>query len=618
MSDQLVTPPIRQSVEDANSAQANGIRQPLTEKSWYLFWDRLGQMANRQKWMVNVGTHADRPPADTMPQGAIYVEFDRGVIYQNWTGAWQYLAGTMYGTLAPDQRPTDLGSHDAGFDYRTTDQPPREFIWSGTAWVEVTAVTVGTHASRPASASEAEGNLYVEYDRGGVIYQNWVGGWEYLAGTMWGTLVPDQRPTDLGTRDAGFDFRTTGGPAREFIWSGTAWIEIGSDYRVNGTLIGTRPALNLIAGSNVTISGSDNAGSDRVDVTVSATGGGSGGGAVSSVFGRTGAVVAQAGDYSAYQVNNAVDQTSSYTNPPWILSLAWSKITGAPATGVSSVFGRSGAVVSATGDYTAAQVTNAVDSTGTYANPAWITSLAWSKITGAPSVSSYQTPWLSNINGGNFNLTNVSQIGIGTSSPSALLEVKQGTVADPALAGQWAAVIYEATNAPNSNGLLVTNNWSANTSTVLDVGNTNGAGTGVYTSYFRILGNGWVGIGNNPSPVHLLQLFVDDAAKPGTNTWTIVSDIRTKRNVERLVGGLDIINALEPIVSQYNGKAQTPEGARVVSLDPAKLRQILPYAVSSARGKLDPEDAEETDILGVNTHEILYHLVLAVQQLSRK
>lgn len=106
---------------------------------------------------------------------------------------------------------------------------------------------------------------------------------------------------------------------------------------------------------------------------------------VSSVFGRTGAVVAQTGDYTAAQVTNAVSSIGSYVNPPWIVTLDWSKITGAPATGVSSVFGRSGAVVAQSGDYTAAQVINAVSSIGSYADPAWITSLSWSKITGAPA-----------------------------------------------------------------------------------------------------------------------------------------------------------------------------------------------------------------------------------------
>ena len=63
------------------------------------------------------------------------------------------------------------------------------------------------------------------------------------------------------------------------------------------------------------------------------------------------------------------------------------RIGGVPiGTGaVASVFGRTGAVVAVAGDYTAAQVTNAVSTIGVYADPAWITSLAWSKIAGAPA-----------------------------------------------------------------------------------------------------------------------------------------------------------------------------------------------------------------------------------------
>src|SRR6516162_1795885 len=47
-----------------------------------------------------------------------------------------------------------------------------------------------------------------------------------------------------------------------------------SIYAVDGTVIGTRPELNLIHGSNVTLSGLDNSGANRVDITVASTGGG--------------------------------------------------------------------------------------------------------------------------------------------------------------------------------------------------------------------------------------------------------------------------------------------------------------------------------------------------------
>jgi hypothetical protein len=51
---------------------------------------------------------------------------------------------------------------------------------------------------------------------------------------------------------------------------------------------------------------------------------------VTSAFGRTGAVVAQAGDYNVSMIPNAVDATQAYVNPTWITSLPWSKITAAP------------------------------------------------------------------------------------------------------------------------------------------------------------------------------------------------------------------------------------------------------------------------------------------------
>ena len=84
---------------------------------------------------------------------------------------------------------------------------------------------------------------------------------------------------------------------------------------------------------------------------------------------------------------------------------------GDPATNlVQSVYGRIGTVTAQSGDYTAAQVTNAVSSASAYADPAWITSIAWSKISGKPSVSSYQTPWISNIDAAGFNLATVGSL----------------------------------------------------------------------------------------------------------------------------------------------------------------------------------------------------------------
>lgn len=84
-------------------------------------------------------------------------------------------------------------------------------------------------------------------------------------------------------------------------------------------------------------------------------------GTVSSFNARTGAVVPLEADYSSFFPS----LSGSYANPSWITSLPWSKITGPPST--LAGYG----------------ITDQVAlTTGSYSNPAWITSLAWSKITG--------------------------------------------------------------------------------------------------------------------------------------------------------------------------------------------------------------------------------------------
>ena len=409
------------------------------------------------------GTHAARPDPSGAPDGAIYVESDRGVIYCNEGGVWQYIAGTMYALLNPDQRPTDLGVNDAGFEFRSIDTDPnyapRQFLWSQSEWIETTMVLYGTHALRPPANEQTPARtIYVESDRG-ALYQHQFGFWQYIAGTMWGTLVPDQRPTDLGTHDAGFDFRTTDAPPREFIWSQTAWVET--------TPVGGAAAL---------------------------------------------------------------------THPNVVTK------------------------VGAAGQIVEGGITD-----------------------------------LSAGNSGKVNITAAGRVGIQTASPVSALDVESidsGGVTTLKWLGSDAAGITILQALSNAN----------------------------FRFYVRANGQttvlGSLGVGGDAT--HALQLATDDAAKPSTNTWTIASDMRTKRNVSRFEGDIDVIRKLEPIVAEYNGKAGTPEGARVVSFDAAKLRRIIPPAVSSVRGKLNPDDSEETDLLGVNTHEIFFHMLRAIQYLDRQ
>jgi hypothetical protein len=146
---------------------------------------------------------------------------------------------------------------------------------------------------------------------------------------------------------------------------------------------------------------------------------------------------------------------------------------------------------------------------------------------------------------------------------------------------------------------------------------------------------GYTGIGSgNTSPTHWLHVATDSAAKPGTNTWATPSDPRLKRNVRPFEGGIEIVRQLHPEVAEYNGLAHTPDGLRVVSLNPEEIRTIVPDCVTTARCKLQTElsnyadegpeppaplfEEPYTDVLHVNPHEIFYHMLLAIQQLDQR
>ncbi len=84
---------------------------------------------------------------------------------------------------------------------------------------------------------------------------------------------------------------------------------------------------------------------------------GAGGGAVSSVFGRVGAVVATAGDYAASKITND-SSVSGFTVKDALNTLL------ASGGAVSSVFGRTGAVVAVANDYSASLISNNSTVTG--------------------------------------------------------------------------------------------------------------------------------------------------------------------------------------------------------------------------------------------------------------
>jgi hypothetical protein len=221
----------------------------------------------------------------------------------------------------------------------------------------------------------------------------------------------------------------------------------------------TSGGSNAITGATVSLSGSDSlkvtgAGlTTSVDTTAKplwvTTSGrlykGNHGSWTTSVFGRTGAVTAQAGDYSAYYAS----LTGSYANPTWITSLAVAKITwsgtssqqvlgdGSLATKITNnnqLTNGAGYLTNITG-YVTAGSNVSITGSGTSGSPYVINASGGgggtytfaNGLTESGSLAKWGGTLTANtaIAGGGFNVTytNVARTGFGVSSPEAFVDI---------------------------------------------------------------------------------------------------------------------------------------------------------------------------------------------------
>jgi hypothetical protein len=109
------------------------------------------------------------------------------------------------------------------------------------------------------------------------------------------------------------------------------------------------------------------------------------------------------------------------------------------------------------------------------------------------------------------------------------------------------------------------------------------------------------------------------AVKQSGTTWVNPSDPRLKRDITPYTVGLEAILALEPISFQYNGKGgTTDDGRQCYGYDASKVRTALPECVGTRRGKLTEKDADEIDLLTLDTSNFTLALVNAVKELHAR
>ncbi len=146
---------------------------------------------------------------------------------------------------------------------------------------------------------------------------------------------------------------------------------------------------------------------------------------------------------------------------------------------------------------------------------------------------------------------------------------------------------------------------------------TNYSGSGTTVGDNNLIVEGTAGIGT-PIPTYQLQLSTDSAAKPTTNTWTIASDRRIKKNTADFTDGLDIIMRLKPRTYQYNGLGgQGYDDTNThIGFIAQEVEPIAPYMIETGKGTIG--GAQVGDFKNYQGHALPFILVNAIQEQQKE
>jgi len=199
--------------------------------------------------------------------------------------------------------------------------------------------------------------------------------------------------------------------------------------------------------------------------------------------------------------------------------------------------------------------------------------------------------WLSN-DGGNEGIyvATDGDVGIGTTAPNAVLTLK--------------------TTATNFKSGLQLSNGTADWYFYQD------ANQGLRirddgSDRFTINASGDVGIGTI-APAYKLHVSTNSAAKPTSAVWTVTSDRRLKTNVSNFEEGLKLIQKINPVWFNYNGKAGLPTDERGIGTIAQELQKIAPYMVKN--WIYENEGGVKEEYLAVDYGALDFALVNAVQE----
>jgi Chaperone of endosialidase len=130
-----------------------------------------------------------------------------------------------------------------------------------------------------------------------------------------------------------------------------------------------------------------------------------------------------------------------------------------------------------------------------------------------------------------------------------------------------------------------------------------------------------LGLGPNfsPSATFYLQLSGDFAAKPNGGSWTNPVSSRAFKDIhDDFTDGLDVLKKLQPVRFHYNGMGGMPTDQEFIGLVAEDVEDAAPYMLRTSRLRVHEDDADETDVLGLNDGDLRFILRNAIMELDKR
>lgn len=136
---------------------------------------------------------------------------------------------------------------------------------------------------------------------------------------------------------------------------------------------------------------------------------------------------------------------------------------------------------------------------------------------------------------------------------------------------------------------------------------------------------GAVVIGSNAllagaTAAHILQVNADAAKTQGGASWTVLSDIRLKKDIRPFEDGLDKLMEVKPVSFRYNGLLNTDPNKEEVGVIGQDIKLLFPYMIN---GEIEERDKNKIpkqgdEVLTYNNSALTYVMVNAIQELNQK